>query len=62
MGVFAFGDVGRVFFDGEPADKWHTGRGGGIALAPLSRSSTVRLSVASSEGRTTFYMGMGFAY
>ncbi|MFV1988636.1 MAG: BamA/TamA family outer membrane protein [Gemmatimonadota bacterium] len=62
MGVFALGDIGRVYRGGEDSSEWHTGRGAGIWLAPLSRSSTVRFSLARSEGRTAFYAGLGFAY
>lgn len=62
IGVFALGDIGRVYLDGEASSEWHTGRGAGIWLAPLSRSSTVRLSIAKSEGRTAFYAGARFAY
>ena len=62
MGVFAFGDVGRVYRNGEASSEWHTGRGGGIWLAPLNRSTTIRISVAESEGQTRFYAGVGFAY
>ena len=62
MGVFGFADVGRAYLDGESSNKWRTGSGGGIWLAPLSRSATVRVSVASSEGRRAVYAGMGFAF
>jgi hypothetical protein len=62
FGVFGLTDVGRVFMDGEPSGGWHTSRGGGIWLAPVTRRATVQLSVAGSEGRRAFYVGMGFAY
>ena len=62
VGVFALGDVARVYLDGEASSEWHTARGAGIWFAPLNRSSTVRLSIAESEGRTAFYAGVGFAY
>jgi outer membrane protein assembly factor BamA len=62
LGVFGLTDVGRVFMDGQPSGRWHTSRGGGIWLAPVTRSATVQLSFAESEGRKAFYVGMGFAY
>ncbi len=62
MGVFGCADVGRAYLDGESSNKWRTGSGGGIWLAPLSRSATVRVSVASSQGRRAVYAGMGFAF
>ena len=62
FGVFGLIDVGKVFMDGQPSGEWHTSRGGGIWLAPVTRRATVQLSVAQSEGRRAFYVGMGFAY
>ncbi len=62
FGVFGLSDVGRVYADGHPSDKWYTSRGLGIWLAPVTRSSTVRLSVAESEGERALYVGMGFAF
>jgi hypothetical protein len=37
-----------VYLEGETSDKWHTGYGGGIWLAFLSRSYTFSASVATS--------------
>ena len=62
MGVFVLGDIGRVYLGGEASSEWHRGRGAGIWLAPLNRSTTVRISIAESEGRTGFHAGVGFAY
>jgi outer membrane translocation and assembly module TamA len=62
FGVFGFGDIGRVFDDAIPSDKWHNAYGGGIWMAPISRATTFQISVARSEERTAFYFGMGFAY
>ena len=62
FGVFGFGDIGRVFDDDMPSNKWHNGYGGGIWIAPITRATTFQISVARSEQRTAFYFGMGFAY
>jgi outer membrane translocation and assembly module TamA len=62
VGLFAFGDAGRVFLDGESSSSWTTGWGGGIWLAPLRRSSTVQVSLARAERRTAIYFGVGFAF
>jgi len=62
LGVFGLTDFGRVFMDGQPSGKRYTSWGGGIWLAPVTRRATVQLSVAESEGRRAFYVGMGFAY
>ena len=61
FGVFGFGDLGRVY-DDVPSDKWHTAFGGGIWIAPIVRASTVQVSMAKSEERTAFYLGLGFAF
>ena len=62
LGVFALADIGRVYAEGESSSTLHNGLGGGIWLAPLKRSSTVQASLARSEGRTRFYLGLGFAF
>jgi len=61
-GVFGFGDGGRVFLDGESSEEWHTGWGGGLWLAPLRRTYTIRATIARSEGQTAFYTGMGLSF
>ncbi|MEX2048130.1 MAG: BamA/TamA family outer membrane protein [Gemmatimonadota bacterium] len=63
VGVFALGDMGRVYLSGEVSDSWHTAYGGGVWIAPIRRESTVQISLArSGSGETRFYAGVGFAY
>lgn len=62
VGVFGFGDVGRVWESGESSSKWHPGAGGGVWIAPLARTNAVSLSVAKSDEETLFYLQMGFLY
>ena len=62
FGVFGFGDLGRVFQDDLPSDRWHKSYGGGIWLAPLTRATTFQISLARSEQRTAVYFGLGFAF
>jgi hypothetical protein len=62
FGVFGLADVGRVYLDGESSDQWHTGYGGGIWLAFLSRAYTFTAAVATSEQRTAFYLHAGFGF
>jgi hypothetical protein len=38
-GLLAFYDIGRVWMPGEKSDKWHSGYGGGILLAPFNKIS-----------------------
>lgn len=62
VGVFGFGDVGRVWETGESSSKWHPGAGGGVWLAPLVRTNAISFSVAKSDEETLFYLQMGFLY
>ena len=62
FGVFGFGDLGRVFQDDLPSDKWHKSYGGGIWIAPVLRATTLQVSMARSGGRRALYLGLGFAY
>jgi hypothetical protein len=62
FGVFGLFDVGRVYLEGESSDKWHTGYGGGIWLAFLSRAYTFSAAVATSEQRTAVYVHAGFGF
>lgn len=62
FGVFALGDAGRVYWDGDDSDQWHTAMGGGLWLALLDRTSTLTLAVARSEERTRVYLRAGFSY
>ena len=62
FGVFGFGDIGRVFADAMPSDKWHNGFGGGLGISPITRMTTFQISVARSEERTTIYFGSGFTF
>ncbi|MDX1428867.1 MAG: BamA/TamA family outer membrane protein, partial [Rhodothermales bacterium] len=60
VGVFGFGDVGRVYLDGQSPGGWHTSSGGGIWLAPLYRQFTVSATIARSAEGTFLYVGAGF--
>jgi hypothetical protein len=61
-GLFGFGDVGRVWYEGETSDTWHTSYGGGLWIGLLSRTNAVAFTVAKSEERTAFYVRAGFSF
>jgi hypothetical protein len=61
-GIYGFVDTGRVFLKGESSDKWHTGYGGGIWVAPLIRQLTMSLAVAGSDEGPRIYFGFGFGF
>ena len=61
-GVTAFGDVGRVWLEGESSDTWHTGVGGGIWLSFLNDRMALSGGLAHSEEDDIFYFSGGFSY
>lgn len=62
FGILGFTDVGRVFFSEEDSNQWHVGAGGGIWIAPTSRSNTVALTLANSAEGLRVYARAGFAF
>lgn len=61
-GLFAFGDVGRVFQEGESSKTWHPAGGGGIFTMLLDRSLLATLSVARSDEMTVFFLKTEFIF
>jgi hypothetical protein len=62
LGVFALGDAGRVWMEGESSDRWHTAVGGGLWLSLVRPGNVLSLTVAKSPERTALYLAAGFAY
>lgn len=62
LGVHVLGDAGRVWFEGENSDRWHSNWGGGIWSSVVSDAATVSLSVARSNEATRFYFRYGFLF
>ncbi len=62
FGVRGAGDVGRVYFEDEDSEKWHTGVGGGIWISFLERANTFSVMVMSSEGDLGVYLRAGFVF
>lgn len=60
--LFGFGDVGRVFADGERSDAWHTAFGGGVSLGFINPQNNLTISLADNEERTALYISFGFDY
>jgi hypothetical protein len=61
-GLFGFGDVGRVWYEGETSDTWHTSWGGGLWFGLLSRSNAIAFTVAKADERTAFGIRAGFSF
>ena len=63
VGLFGFGDAGRVFETGESSDRWHWGAGGGLWAAIFQTGSTLSIGAARSDDRTTgIYLRAGMAF
>ena len=60
MGFIGLGDIGRVWVEGEPSDRWHPAVGGGIFLRVLTTDLVGHaLFVVGDEGNK-FYVNIGF--
>jgi hypothetical protein len=76
VGVFGFGDIGRVWVDDDTSDIWHTGLGGGLSLAFVQPDNTISLSMAwpgtfrdgrfrrtmDGDNKPRFYLHGGFTF
>jgi len=68
VGLFALGDVGRVYHEGEDSDRWHNAVGGGVWVSFLGPANTLSIALVRSEigtsieRRTSIYMRGGFAF
>ena len=62
LGAFGLFDTGRVFNAGESSNAWHTGVGGGLWIAPLSRSKTFSMAAAHGPEGMQFYVRTGMLY
>jgi hypothetical protein len=68
VGLFALGDIGRTFLEGEESDRWHNALGGGVWISFLGPANTLSIAVARSEvgtsieHQTSVYIQGGFAF
>ncbi len=62
FGLVGFGDVGRVWVDGEDSKTWHSSLGGGLLVQPLGAPFTVHATAANSTEGTRFYFGVGYPF
>ena len=61
LGIFAGGDVGRVWLDGENSERWHNDYGGGFWLGAVdSLSGEFRLFNSVEGLRFSFTFGVAF--
>jgi len=61
-GINGFGDVGRVWLEGETSDTWHNGVGGGIWISLLNDRMAFSTGFAHSNEADLYYFKGGFSY
>jgi outer membrane protein assembly factor BamA len=63
IGIFGFGETGRVFLKNEASEKWHASYGGGLFMHLINRDFTFKLTFARSDEKDLlFYFGTGFGF
>ena len=62
LGLVAFGDVGRVWVEGEDSKAWHSSLGGGLLVQPLGAPFTAHVIAANSTEGTRVYFGFGYPF
>lgn len=61
IGMVLFHDIGRVWHDSDATNKWHSGYGGGIWIAPLKRFVISAMYTASKESKLPL-IGFGWQF
>ncbi|HJY64270.1 MAG TPA: BamA/TamA family outer membrane protein, partial [Ignavibacteria bacterium] len=63
IGVFGFGETGRVYLKNEESKKWHASYGGGLFMHLINRDITFKFTYAASEENDfLFYFSTGFGF
>ncbi|MGZ3844473.1 MAG: BamA/TamA family outer membrane protein [Flavisolibacter sp.] len=62
VGVLAFHDVGRVWVSHEDSEKWHTGYGGGVWVAPFGKLVLTGMLSFSKEENVLPIVIFGFTF
>ena len=62
LGVLAFHDVGRVWVSHEESNKWHTGYGGGVWIAPYKKFVLTGMLSFSKEETVLPILIFGFVF
>ena len=58
----AFGESGRVWYEGESSKKWHTGYGIGLMLQVIGTPMVISGSLANGTEGIRFYVAGGYAF
>jgi hypothetical protein len=62
LGVFGFGDAGRVYVDGDSPGGWHTAAGGGFWIGLLDPSTSISVTLANGPEGTTVLVRTGLTF
>ncbi len=63
IGLFGFGETGRVFLEGEDSKAWHPSFGGGLFMHLINRDITLKLTYARSKEKDyALYFTTGFGF
>jgi outer membrane translocation and assembly module TamA len=61
-GLMAFTEAGRVWYQGEGSDTWHSAYGGGVLMQPIGFPITISASLAQSREGLHFYFKGGYSF
>ncbi len=61
VGMFGYGDVGRVWLDGRSPGPWHSSAGGGLWLGVLNPSTSLTVTMTNSRERRVL-LGLGTSF
>jgi hypothetical protein len=62
IGVYVYGNAGRVFVDRESPDGWHNSRGAGMWIGILNPDSGVGFDLGNNIGRNIVQAKIGFKF
>jgi hypothetical protein len=62
VGLVGFGDVGRVWVDGEDSTTWHPSLGGGLLLQPVGAPMLLHAIAANGREGTRLLVGFGYPF
>ncbi|MFC2161361.1 hypothetical protein ACFLRX_06895, partial [Acidobacteriota bacterium] len=62
IGIFGLTDIGRVYFEGEDSNIWHSAVGGGLWFSFLERKYNFSIALANSEEELSMYVQAGFNF
>jgi hypothetical protein len=62
IGVYVYGNAGRVFVDRLSPDGWHNSRGAGVWIGILNPMSGVSVDLGNNVGRNIVQAKFGFKF